>query len=162
MNRRRQLMQRAMVALVVATAGVFWLHSREPATPEAAIEQSVRTFVEHLEFGRINKAVRMLDPAFTFNGYSRGDISRGLVMNQRDTKQLTISLLDLRVTLDEVTGRATATMGVAATFFRAGHEVALGQDEPIGVAIVYEQQGREWVPIKGEGDQRIEMLGYPF
>ncbi len=162
MNRRKQLAQRALVLLAVTAVGVLVVRSRREVPPREAVAKSVETFCEHLEFGRINKAIRMLDPAFTFNGYTRSDISRGLAMNQRDTRELTITLVDLRVGLDEVTGQATAEMGVAISFFRGDHEVVIGEEHPVPVRIQYQQQGREWIPTRGEGDREIEALGYPF
>jgi len=162
MNRRTQLAQRAAIVLVVVVAGVLFVRSRHQEPPKEAIRNDIETFVEHLEYGRISKAIKMLDPAFTFNGYDRGDISRGLAMNRRDTGNLDITLLDLRVTVDELTHQGVAEMDVTLSFFRGGREIVIGAEKPIPVRVVYQQQGRDWVAVRGEGDPEIEALGYAY
>lgn len=162
MNRRKQLAQRALVVLALAGVALVVVRGRHREPPAEAVARSVHTFIEHLEYGRINKAVKMLDPAFTFNGYTRADISRGLVMNQRDTQNLTITVSDLRVAVDEVTHQATAEMAVTVTFFRGGHEIVIGDEQLLAVRVQYQQQGRQWVAVRGEGDSAIEALGYAW
>ncbi len=146
------------LALVLAASTV-----RGHKAPDAqdAVSAQVNQFIEGVESRRIQDALKTVAPSFTWDGYSRGDVSRGLFTLNREWREVRVFVDRLEVTVDPSGDRAVARLLVQVNLLGdQGRTLDLGTDRPAEALVTYQRFGRRWLATEVHSDGSLNHLGY--
>ncbi|MBI2301770.1 MAG: hypothetical protein HYU66_22940 [Armatimonadetes bacterium] len=133
-----------------------WLRA---VPPEQAVRQAITDFCEGIETRHIDRAGRIVSARFRGDGYTKGDIVRGLWQLNREYSEIHIYVADVQVYPSPDGRSADALVQVAITGQAGAREATLGQDHPVVVHSRFEKEGRRWRAVQADG---IPVLDYGY